>query len=95
MNDPHYLPATLDAPLRIAVLTLDEALIFFTPFFILGFLGDALLTGFVLGAVGVILLKKLKGAHGHYYAWHLCYWYCPGFLKLRVTPPSSHRDYIG
>jgi type IV conjugative transfer system protein TraL len=95
MSDPHYLPKTLDAPMRLAILTLDEAALFFTPFLVLTFLCNALIVGFTLGVIGIVLLKKLKGVHGHYYAWHLCYWYCPRLLKLRFTPDSEQRDYIG
>lgn len=95
MSDSHYIPASLDAPARFALLTMDEAVLFFTPLLVLGFLCNALLTGFLLGAVGVMVLKKLKGGRGHYYALHWLYWHYPTLLRLKFTPSSSDRDYIG
>jgi type IV conjugative transfer system protein TraL len=95
MKEPTYLPQTLDEPVRLVLLTLDEVVIFGAPLLVLGFVFNALILGFLLGASGVVLIKKFKGEQGHAYWLHCVYWYLPPLLTLRITPPSFQRDYIG
>ncbi len=95
MKEAHYLPQMLDEPMRLVLLSLDEAVIFLLPLLVLGFVFNALLLGFMLGAMGVVFLKKIKGERGHYYVLHLLYWHLPPLFPLRVTPPSFQRHYIG
>lgn len=92
--DKYYIPQHLDAPFRIALLTMDELLVFFVPFIVL-FWVDAMLIGVTIGACLVIALKKIKGEEGQAYLSQLIYWYLPTIYIHKVTPPSYIRYWIG
>jgi len=95
MKDPHYIPQKLDEPFKMVLLTADELVVFLLPLLFLGFVLNALVIGFLLGAGGVLLLKKFKGEQGAHYWLYAMYWYLPAILPLRAIPPSYQRDYIG
>ena len=95
MRDPYTIPQTLDEPLRIMLLTVDELLVFAVPLLLLGFVCNALLLGFLVGAGGVALLKKGKGEQGQRYGLHLLYWHYPSLCVLRGAPSSFPRSYRG
>lgn len=92
----YLVPRTLDEPIRILGLPLDEfiptcalAIFFFM-------LGKVILTISmpVLTVVGIKMMKKGQGS-----SWliNLCHWYLPKvvmLLLLRHTPPAENREYI-
>ncbi len=40
-------------------------------------------------------LKKVKGEQGHYFLYHVMYWYLPTMFHLKKTPPSYIREWVG
>lgn len=93
--DKYYIPQHLDTPRRIALLTMDELLVFAIPFGVLFWVDNAILLGSIIGASLVACLKKLKGEEGQAYIWQLLYWYLPPIFIYKVTPPSYLRQWIG
>lgn len=95
MRDKYFIPQTLEEPFRFVLLTIDELMVLLIPLGILGFIFNSLLTGFLLGIAGVLIIKKIKGEQGHYYLINVMYWYFPPVMRFRGTPPSYIRDYLG
>ena len=98
MNDEqqkYYIPRYLDEPMRIILWTWDEVSIFILPMFLFYELTNQLLVGIVMGLLGFVGLKKLKGDQGHYFLRHLMYWHLPTIVRFKKTPPSFIREYIG
>jgi len=93
--DRYYLPKMLDEPFRIYILTIDELLLLVLPILFVGFIFQQMMIGFILGIVGLTLIKKFKGEQGHYYLLHLAYWYLPDIVQFKATPPSYIREYLG
>jgi len=94
-NDKYQIPKYLDDPFKIVLFTLDEFLALVIPFFIGLWVFDFPICGSIVGAIMVFALKKIKGERGHYYLYHLMYWYLPPLRKFRSTPPSHMRDFLG
>ena len=94
-NQKYYIPKYLDEPMRIILWTIDEVLAFIIPVFLIYVLSNQLLFGILLGLINFLLLKKLKGEQGAYFLRALIYWHLPQIIKLRKTPPSFIREYIG
>jgi conjugal transfer pilus assembly protein TraL len=92
-NDKTYIPKTLDDPARWLFWTLDEVVIFLIPF-VVGILSSHVLLSIVIGALGIMGLKRLKGREGQYVILQAVYWYLP-FLKLQSTPASMIREWVG
>jgi len=94
-QDKYYIPQFIDQPFRVFLLTLDELLLLVVPIVIIGFVVQQMMIGFIVGIGSLMLVKKFKGEQGHYYLVHLAYWYLPEVIKLKVTPPSYIRRYLG
>lgn len=92
--DKYYIPKYLDEPTKLIIFTIDELVILVIPILI-GLFTDKLLLGLTMGFGLMSLLKKLKGEEGHYFIYHLLYWYVPQLVKLKSTPPSYIRDILG
>lgn len=95
MYDKYYIPQLLDEPFRIFLLTIDEFLIMIIPIISLGFILNQMILGFFIGMSAAFAVKKLKGEQGNAYVINLVYWYLPPIIKLRATPPSYMREFIG
>lgn len=95
MQDKYHMPQSLDQPFRFFLLTIDELILLLVPILIIGFVLAQMLTGFVIGILAMLAIKKLKGEQGHFYLVNLAYWYLPPIVKFRMTPPSYIRDYLG
>lgn len=90
-----YLPTYLDEPERIAIWTMDEALVLLFPIFMGMMLGYALV-GFIIGAVGLTGYSRIRSKLGHHLLPGLIYWYLPiTFSRFVATPPSYIREYVG
>ena len=94
-RDKYYIPKAIDEPFRVYLLTVDELLLLIMPIFILGFILQQMVLGFCLGICSLVLIKKFKGEQGHFYLVHLGYWFLPPVIRLKVTPPSYIREYLG
>jgi type IV conjugative transfer system protein TraL len=91
--DKHFMPNYLDEPMRIFVLTLDEAIALLIPTIALFFLAGSLLLGLALGTILMLILKHIKGSNGHYFLIRELYWRLPRILSNHLPP--SHQRYYG
>jgi conjugal transfer pilus assembly protein TraL len=92
--DKYTIPRSLDEPFKIMLWTLDELCVLFIPFLILMFFFNSPITGLIVGALLLFILKKLKGEQGHFFLHHLLYWYLPPLFYFKKTPPSYRREWI-
>lgn len=92
--DKNYIPKHLDEPAKFLFFTIDELIALVVPLLI-GLFSDQLIIGMIMGIGMMYALKKLKGEEGHYYLFHLLYWYMPQFMQLKATPNSYIRDIVG
>lgn len=93
--EQHLILHHLDEPLRILYWTMDEALFLIGgPFIGLGI--HQVCLGLITGLVGFYTLRKLKQRFGDGSLKHAMYWYLPhNRSKLKITPASFIREYIG
>ena len=95
MSNKHLITQHLDEPFKVILWTLDELLVIFVPFLVLMFCFGSPLSGFGLGSLAFIVLRKVKGEAGHYFLHHVLYWHFPRLFLLKKTPPSHLREWIG
>jgi conjugal transfer pilus assembly protein TraL len=91
----YYIPQHLDEPFKILLWTVDEFLLFFVPFLLLMFLFSSPLWGSVVGAICMMIVRKIKGEQGHYFIYNVMYWYLPTMMKYKATPASHLRHLLG
>ena len=85
----------LDEPERILFFTIDEFLSFIIPMGV-GLGSHHSGFGLLIGLLGLFFIKKFKANDGGSFLQRLMYWYLPlKFGKLKYTPPSYLRDFIG
>lgn len=89
----YYVPRRQDDPPKVLFWDADEVGVFFLPV-MGGMLLDFILGGLVMGVVARQAFLKMKVGRGASYITHLLYWYTPT-SKLRHTPPSHVREFIG
>lgn len=93
--DQHIILHHLDDPLRIFKWTVDEALCLILPPFI-GLGLEQPLLGVSAAGVGFWGLRQIKKRYGLSTLRHALYWYLPhNTRKLKNTPPSYIREYLG
>ena len=87
---------TLDQPMRIIGLPLDEFVITAILSGIFIFLGKLILS-MGLAILTVVLMRAMKKGQGASWLLNVFYWYLPqSFTKafIRFTPGSHHREWI-
>ncbi len=89
------IPQQLDEPFKFILWTVDDLAALFIPFLVLLLGLNSPITGLLMGGMLLFFLKKVKGEQGHYFLYHVMYWYLPNVFHFKKTPPSSIRDYIG
>lgn len=97
MNDTarHAIPRRLDDPERWLFWTVDEAAALLGPA-LLGLAANAFVTGLVAGIGGWLLLRRIKRGAGGNVVHYALYWFLPDFaLRLKSTPASHVRRYLG
>ena len=91
----HSIPRRLDDPERWLFWTVDEAAVLMGPA-LLGLAANAFVPGLVAGVGGWLLLRRVKRGGGANIARYALYWFLPDFvLRLKATPPSHVRRFIG
>ena len=91
----YRIPQTLDEPIKFMLWTIDELAAFLAPFLILMLVFNSPVWGMITGSAALFGIKKIKGEQGHYFMYHLVYWHAPLCLKLKATPSSYWREFIG
>lgn len=93
--DTHIILHHLDDPLRIFYWTLDEAaIILVVPF--LGLIIEQFFISILIAIFSFWFLRKIKKRYGQGTLKHALYWYFPhNVRKLKKTPPSHIREYLG
>lgn len=89
----YYIPRLLDAPPRAFYWDIDEFMAMVAPIGI-GLILDWFVVGAGLGLLASYTVAKLKAGRGAYYMLHALYWYL-GIIKMKSTPPSHIREYVG
>lgn len=92
---PYHIPQYLDEPWKIMLWTIDEFLLFLVPFLILMFVFGSPLTGLMVGAACMYVMRRIKGEQGHYFIFNILYWYLPAIVHFKATPPSYLRQFVG
>ena len=93
--DKYYIPRYLDEPMKIAFLTIDELFFLVAPILFGLFIFNSPVIGLLVGSALLALLKSIKSSEGHYFIYHLAYWYLPAIVKFKSTPPSHLREFLG
>ena len=90
-----YIPRTLDAPTRWLFWSIDEAFMILLPFG-MGLILHYVVFGSIIGLSAFIIWRRVKGKNQMNLILYLVYWYCPsGLLRLKKTPPSYNRVFLG
>lgn len=97
MENPrkYKTPQYLNEPYRLIIFTLDEIFVIVATIYIIGFVCGFIVSSLFLTAILVYLLKRMKGNEGPYFYVHLLYWFFSISPKLRATPPSWIREFLG
>jgi conjugal transfer pilus assembly protein TraL len=89
----YHIPRLLDAPPKAFYWDMDEFMAMIAPIGI-GLILDWFFVGTMLGLLASYAVAKLKAGRGAYYMLHALYWYL-GAIKMRSTPPSYIREFVG
>lgn len=90
-----YLPKSLDEPPRLLFWSIDEAMIMLTPAG-MGIILEYTVIGMILGLISFLGWRKIKGNNQANLLMYGAYWMLPPFLlKMKFTPPSCYRMYLG
>ncbi len=94
MSDRYIVPRHLDDPELIGLWTLDEFLAMIVPFG-WGVVAGHIIIGLALAVVAWFGFRKAKAGRASTWVVHALYWYLPGFVSMRLTPPSYCRLLAG
>lgn len=97
MENPqkYKTPQFLNEPYRLIIFTIDEVIVGALTLYVFGAVCGFILTSLILTAIFLFLMKRMKGNEGAYFYVHIFYWYFSLSPKLRATPPSWIREYLG
>ncbi len=92
--DYGLIPTRLDDPPKFLWWDFDVAILFMT-FIVFGFVTGWIFTFITIGAVITYFYRRAKFGKHKAYGMHLLYWYLPINFGMKLTPPSSIREFIG
>lgn len=97
MENPqkYKTPQFLNEPYRLIIFTIDEVIVAVLTLYIFGAVCGFIVTSLVLTSFFLYLMRRMKGNEGVYFYVHLFYWFFSLSPKLRATPPSWIREYLG
>ncbi|HAT8853901.1 TPA: type IV conjugative transfer system protein TraL [Legionella pneumophila] len=97
MEDPkkYKTPQYLNEPYRLIIFTLDEVMVAALTLYVFGAVCGFFVTSLILTCAFLFLMKRMKGNEGPYFYIHLFYWFFSLSPKLRATPPSWIRSFLG
>ena len=93
----YQIMKTIDAPLRLLGLTLDEAIPAILCVVVLGFLLGQMVIGIIATALVLVGMRLLKRGKSGGFLLNAIYWKLPGVVfgsYLKRTPPGSDRHFI-
>lgn len=90
-NTPQYL----NEPYRLIIFTVDEVFVAVMTIYLLGSVCGFIVSSLVIASALIYFMKRMKGNEGPYYYVHLFYWFFGISPKLRATPPSWIREFLG
>ena len=93
----YQIMKTIDAPLRLLGLTLDEAIPSILCVVVFGFLMRQMLVAIIATALVLAVMRFLKRGRSGGFLLNAIYWKLPGVVfgsYLKRTPPSSDRHFI-
>lgn len=93
--DKYYIPQNLDAPFKIASLTIFDLTIILLPFFVIAFAFQKQILALIVSAALFFIVKRIKGEEDNHFFKHFFYWNFPSVGFYKVTPPSHVREIIG
>ena len=95
-DETGYIPKSLDAQERFLWWEMDQAIIAITLISI-GVISGSMLIGLCAGAGAAWQYGRMKAGKHPKFAVHALYWWFPSrlFLKLRTTPSSDMRHFLG
>lgn len=88
------IPTRLDDPPKFLWWDFDVAMLFMT-FLVFGVLTGWVMTFVAIGLVLALIYRKAKFGKHKAFGMHLMYWYLPINLGMKITPPSSIREFVG
>ena len=88
-------PQYLNEPYRLIVFTLDEIFIGIATVYLVGVACGFVMTSLALASLFLFMMKRIKGNEGPFYYVHLFYWFFSLSPKVRATPPSWIREFLG
>ncbi|RMF24964.1 MAG: type IV conjugative transfer system protein TraL [Deltaproteobacteria bacterium] len=88
------MPRHLDDPDKFLWWEMDQAGLAVSVFAVFMIL-NMLVVGVVLGALVAWIYGRLKAGRARGFMIHVAYWYLPFQMKLRRTPPSWVRRFVG
>jgi len=91
----YYIPQNLDAPFKIAFLTIFDFVVILVPFLTIAFVFHKQITALIVSILLFVTLKKMKGDEDNHFFKHFIYWYFPSIGLYQATPPSHVREIIG
>ena len=96
MHDAEYdIPRRLNDAPRMFWWDLDLALLVLAST-LLGMVAGFFMSGIVAGVLAACAYGRMKSGKHPAYALHLIYWYLPDtVVKMKCTPPSHLREFIG
>ena len=97
MENPqkYKTPQFLNEPYRLIIFTLDEVFVAVLTMYIFGAVCGFILGAMALTSVLLFLMKRMKGNEGAYFYLRIFYWFFSVSPKLRATPPSWIRAFLG
>jgi len=95
-DETGYIPKSLDAQERFLWWEMDQAIIAIM-LLGMGVVSGSMLAGMGLGALAAWQYGRLKAGKHPKFAVHALYWWLPNhlFVKLRATPQSDQRYFLG
>jgi type IV conjugative transfer system protein TraL len=91
----YYIPQNLDAPFKIASLTIFDLAVIIVPFLIIAFVFQKQVLALIVSAALFFVVKRVKGEEDNHFYIHFFYWHFPSVGFYKVTPPSHVREIIG
>jgi conjugal transfer pilus assembly protein TraL len=94
-QEDYFVPSHLDDQAKFFLWDMEEFMAMIIPIFF-GMMLKVPLIGVALAFGSLHVMQKLKAGSAKGFMKHVMYWYLPDeFTKMKSTPPSHIREFIG